>query len=277
MTLRAGSNLKEGSNKRSYFERLKQRIVRRAPSTIGDSAGAGTGAVVGLGLGGPLGAVGGAFVGSVIGGEVEDILHRALSKQERTRINMLTKYLIKKIENNIAIGLEIRDDDFVLDSHISRSSAKEITEGLYIAAKEDHEEKKLPYYGNLLSNILFHPEIDRFQANLFVRVFEDLSYRQLCIMTLIAHKNEFSLRVEGYGNEGPKYDIKLISILQEIKNLVFQDLACTEDGIIISPIAVQPAKMMLQGNGLVIYKLAELDDLYRNFYDELKSIAELLR
>lgn len=276
--------MNEMSNKPSSFERLKQKIMRRSPSVIGNSTGAGTGALVGLGLGGPLGAVGGAAIGSALGGEVEDLLQRALSKQERIRIKILTEYVIKKIENNIATGHRIWDDDFVRDGPISRSSAKEIVEGLYISAKEDHEEKKLFYYGNLLANILFHSDIDRFQANLFIRIFENLSYRQLCIMALIEHKYKFKLRNEDYRPEGPGYDDRLIlleyqkiSLLQEIKELHILDLVAMPANVILSIPAIIPAELILQGTGGAIYELAELNDLYRNDYEELERIAGLLK
>lgn len=75
--------MKRESTKSSYVKFLKQKIMRRTPSMVGDSTGAGVGALVGFGLGGPLAVVGGAAVGSAIGEEVEDILQRTLSKQER--------------------------------------------------------------------------------------------------------------------------------------------------------------------------------------------------
>jgi len=38
-----------------------------------------------------------------------------------------------------------------------------------------------------------------------------------------------------------------------------------------------PARLLVYETGKVIYEMAELDDLYKNDYDELEHIAELLR
>ena len=267
--------MKEGSTKPNYCKRLKQRIMRRTPSMVGDSVGAGAGALVGFSLGGPLAAIWGAAIGSAISGEVSDIFQRELSKQERTRIDKLTEYIFKKIENNCDAGLKPRSDDFIHDGPTSRSSAKEIVEGLYISAKSDHEEKKLPYYGNLLVNILFMPEIDRFQADFLVRLLKNLSYRQFCIIALATHKDEFKLKEGGY--KGGYYDDKLVFVLQEMHELYSQRLLGPFGSNIFGFETVSPVNMAIEGVGETIYELAELDDLYRNDYDELKRTAELLK
>ena len=46
-----------------------------------------------------------------------------------------------------------------------RSFADEIIEGVLLAAQREYQEKKLPLYGNLLTNIAFRSDIDRVTAN----------------------------------------------------------------------------------------------------------------
>ncbi len=273
-----------------------ERFIKAAPDIIGDSAGAGTGALVGFSVGGPLGATGGAIFGGLVGrmvtGTLEDMAQRYLSKREEARIGGVLIYANETYETKINIGLKIREDDFFRNSPVNRSSFEEIFEGLLISAKTDHEEKKLPYYGHLMANILFQPGIDRFQANLLLRIFDDLSYRQLCILALITNKDKFELRKEDY-QRVEELDYKQISLLHEIRELYSKGLITFLSGgphhrlstaVTVNMLdhmfdikVIRPASLLVHATWRIIYDLAELDDLYRKNYDELKVIADLLQ
>lgn len=269
----------EESDKPNSYERF----TKEASAIIGDIAGTGAGAFIGSVFAGPAGAIAGAAAGNALArkfsGTLDDMAQRVLSKREEARIGTVLFYTGEKIKSKIAVGFKIRDDGFFRDSPTDRSSFEEIFEGLLISAKKDHEEKKLPYYGNLMANILFTSDIDKFQANLLIRVFEELSYRQLCVLALIGHKDEFKLREDSYRSEGPAPPLgyKLISLLQEIKELNSRDLVAMSGNVMLSIPAINPAELAIQGTGGAIYEFAELDDLCRKDYDELNNIAGLLR
>jgi len=115
--------------------------------------------------------------------------------------------------------MQVRHDDFFEDQLYQRSAAKEIVEGVLLAAQREHEEKKLLYYSNLLANIAFHPEIDRAHANLLIRLGERLSYRQLCVLSLFKQKSKFNLRQQDYRSSGTVSELDKVVLLQEIFEL----------------------------------------------------------
>ena len=83
------------------------------------------------------------------------------------------------------------------------SPAVEIAEGMLLAARNEYEEKKLPFFGNLLANIAFDPTIDREQANLLIKIGENVTFRQMCILSVFADHDRFdfgriSLRSSGF-------------------------------------------------------------------------------
>jgi hypothetical protein len=98
-----------------------------------------------------------------------------------------------KIEENLREGVPLRNDDFFLRDEATRSSADEIMEGTLLAAQREHEERKIPYYANLIANLSFEPAVDRYTANLLLRTAQELSYRQLCILALVEKKDQYVL------------------------------------------------------------------------------------
>lgn len=169
-----------------------------AGGAIGGAVGGIVGGLAGLIVAGPFGALGGSVVGNTIGNAsaplVEHAFRRAsaefvqrqLSSREEGRIVSVLSYVARKVESNIAAGLTVRSDEFFEEAANDRSSADELFEAVLLCAQKEYQEKKLRFYGNLLTNIAFHPEISRAQANLLIRLAEQLSYRQLCLLHLLA-------------------------------------------------------------------------------------------
>lgn len=169
-----------------------------ASGAIGGAVGGLVGSLAGFAVAGPMGAVGGSILGNSVGNAsaplIElafhrvsaDFVQRQLSHREEGRIVTVLDQVVKKIETNFSSGLSVRDDGFFTDDKHDRSSADEIFEGVVLASQREYQEKKILFYGNLLANIAFHPEISRAQANLLIRLAEQLSYRQLCLLNLFA-------------------------------------------------------------------------------------------
>src|SRR2546428_6759764 len=235
-------------------------------------AGVTTGAGLGFVFGGPAGAIVGAGLGTSIELIGDEIGKRFLAKRERERVGYIIIRACDKIKQNMDNGMKLRPDDFFDDNQGDRSAAKEIVEGILIAAQKEYQEKKLPFYSNLLANIAFHPEIDRGQANLLIRSAERLSYRQLCILSLVSQKSRFNLRQQEYRTvstiEGP-----LAMLLIEVFDLISQ-LMLNIPGVAVLGVAeIDPSKLNAQGTGSFLFDLMELRDID---YNELKEIALIL-
>jgi hypothetical protein len=93
---------------------------------------------------------------------------------------------VSKIKEKIEKGENIREDNFFSKDPSNRSSFEEITEGVLLSAQKEHEEKKVRFLGNLIANISFNSSINRADANLYVNLAEALSYRQYCLLALLA-------------------------------------------------------------------------------------------
>src|SRR5690606_15674712 len=59
---------------------------------------------------------------------------------------------------------------------------EEILEAVLLVSQKSYEELKLKFIGNLYANIVVTPSMDRYQANLLLKLAEALSYRQFCLL-----------------------------------------------------------------------------------------------
>ncbi|MFD1775992.1 hypothetical protein [Paenibacillus rhizophilus] len=147
-----------------------------------------------------------------------DIASRHLSKREEFRVSNTAKYCIEEIKDRVIKGGKLRDDDFFFSNNeIYRSSAEEIFEGVLIKCKNEHEEKKSKFISNIFINISFSNEYKVEEANHLLKVAEDLTYRQLCLIRLFKEHyiNPYDIRF----NEKEFFNSKEIFLLQEIHEL----------------------------------------------------------
>jgi hypothetical protein len=176
-------------NRRDSADEKSELAKLISEMTVGGAAGLATGGPVGGAVGAGAPAVVRAFVWAA--GEFRE---RVLGQREAYRVVSVVRLAKAKYEENIAGGAQMRNDEFFLqDEATGRSSADEIVEGTLLAAQREHEERKVPYYANLIANLPFEPAIDRYTANLLLRTAQELSYRQLCLLALVAKKNQHVL------------------------------------------------------------------------------------
>jgi hypothetical protein len=247
-------------------------LASLAPEIAGSAAGA----LIGL-TGGPIGAIIGGVAGPIMTHVIQvtvDALQRKLSTREKVRMASTIAFTVEKIEENINKGLKLRSDSFFYSEPNARSAAEEIAEGIIMIAQKEYEEKKLKYLGYLLANIAFNPSIDRPSANLLINVAEQLSYRQMCYLSLMMQKELFSLSDGGYNlyeyiYSEPSYEsLSLVSLGQEIYDLYQKDVFRRD--VISEPLDMYPVMANVSGIGFVLYHLAELN------YIETKELEEII-
>ena len=158
----------------------------KAGSEIAGSVG---GALIGGAIFGPAGLVIGGASGPIItrlfiaaGNEIKK---RVLGDREVSRIGFVYGVGLLKIKSRLEKGEKLRSDGFFESDEFNRSAGEEILEGVLRSAQAEYQEKKLTYYGNLLANIAFDSSISKEKANLFLKIVQNLSYQQLCILQLI--------------------------------------------------------------------------------------------
>lgn len=206
---------------------------------------------------GPGGAVAASMLSPLIahnlrelGGEVHA---RLLGPREEIRAGAVLAYATVKIEENLRGGREVRDDDYF--SVEERSAADEVAERALLAAQREPEEKKVPFYGNLIGNLAFRAEIDRPTANLLVRLGEGLSYQQLVLLAVFLNKDQFKLSPSNV--VGMELTPSKIALLQEALDLYHRGLLGA-DSVVLDLGGLTPGDLRVQGMGIHLYSLMEL-------------------
>ncbi len=151
-------------------------------------AGAVTGGTIGFVIAGPIGAVGGAVVGPILTKGLEiaaDFALRDLSRREKIKAGAGLVFAYNKIIKYLKEGRIPREDGFFERDVTGRSASDEILEGALLRCKNEHEEKKLKLIGNIYANVAFMPEVNVAGANWLLQKCQELTYRQLCVITLI--------------------------------------------------------------------------------------------
>lgn len=186
-------------------------------------AGAASGGVLGFLMGGP----GGAAVGGVAGVAISkasakvlsDVAHRSLSQREEVRIGAAATFAIQNIQIRLENGEHPRNDDFFqAQQHTSRTNAEEIFEGVLLKSKNEHEEKKVKIFGNIFANIAFTPDLKVGEANHILQIAENLTYRQMCLLSMFCRKDEIG-DLELPESLHNMQSFETISIQQEIYQL----------------------------------------------------------
>jgi hypothetical protein len=228
------------------------------------------GAAIGGLTGGLAGFIGGAATPIAIrmlGRVAVEFRQRVSSHREEIRAGATIAYTAMKIEENIAAGQQLRQDDFFQKQPNDRSPAEEIAEGVLLVAQREHEEKKLRYYGKLLGNIPFMTKVGRDLANFIIKTSESLSYRQLCLISLLVRKKEIIAFKPGSYFTLNQEDATLTSLLIDIYNL-------SQQGILASDFSDPPATIFTSYDvpimGKLIFDLMKLKDIDKA---ELEKIA----
>jgi len=234
-----------------------------------DITGAAAGSGIGFLIGGPAGAALGGPLGILIRKALSDITNRVLSTREKIRVGATAQFAITKIKERLNSGDKLRDDGFLKDKERRRTDAEEIFEGVLLKAKNEHEEKKTKILGNIFANIAFLPGFSLGEANHLLQIAENLTYRQMCILSLIRRKDEFQgikLMEKEYKEEIISYET--VSLLQEANDIIslglYDGKYKLEDGkyaIVGSWDSVVPNKLELTPIGKRYYQVMGIDDI----------------
>ena len=246
-----------------------QKAVARLGNAAADLTGTVVGGVTGSMIAGPGGAMAGGMLGVAVTHTLRDLgadlMQRVLSPNEARRVGEALDFTISKIEENLAQGLQLRQDDFFHSRPGERSSADEIAEGVLRAAQYEHEEKKLKYYGNLLANLAFRTDIDRPLANQLLRLADRMSYRQLCYTALLPRRIELGLGLTNarvYSYISGVVDGMPPSTKTPYQSLAADLLELAQVGVVVADLNTeQPMAPQLTDLGMLVYGLMSLQDI----------------
>lgn len=261
-------------------------LVAPGASIVGEVAGA----AVGFMTAGPPGA----FAGAVLGPVVEhaclrlasEFRHRQISEREVVRIGGAMAVTVTRINERLEEGEQLRQDGFLAAAGSQRSAANEVGEGVLLAAQREHEEKKVPLLGSLLASVAFDSEISRPQANLLLRLGEELSYQQLCVLALLGnnrlHATE-ELELDSHGVLGLRNETFVDSenasmdhagLLQELPDLYSRHLITAPGPPSGGITYMAPSGLRIQDMGLHLYRSMELWNTDETNIEQVTSLLQ---
>lgn len=203
----------------------------------------------------------------------DDISTRILGPREKARLAGALAVAAAAIDARTKQGESIRADGFFEKRPGERSDAEELIESVLLKAQREPQEKKIPYMGYLLANIAFDSGVSPAMAHQLVKVAEQLTYRQLCLLKLSAIKSSIPLRNADYRNQG-SFSRELYPVLYECLDLYNRGLVHFGGEVAFGPSDVIPAQMTPQGLGVDLYNLMSLDRIQET---DLLPIVEVLK
>jgi hypothetical protein len=227
-------------------------------------AGAAIGGALGFFAGGPIGAAfgsaGGTAIGMVlkhIGGEVSE---RLLSEREKVRVGGVLALVAVEVERRFAKGESLRTDGFFSPSQSSRSDADEVVESLLLKSQREAEERKLPYMANLIAGIAFDSAVSAPMAHQLLKIAEQLTFRQLCLIRIAAVSGSLGLKQGDYRSHGA-FSKDLYQVLHECHDLYVRGFISFGGAASFGLTDVIPAAMKVQGIGTDLYRLMKLGEI----------------
>ncbi len=254
-----------------------------AGTKLASAAGAGVVSIAITALAGPSNVGAAIVLGSITSKSIEilgDMAQRHLSDRERSRVGAVASFAISNIANRLDTGELPRADQFMFSSN-GRSDADELFEGILIKAKNEHEEKKAPYIANVYSNIVFNDQIHIAEANHYLRIASNLTYRQLCILSLLSNQEAVSkLRNNDYTDVEGKVGAMQGSLLQEIFEtnqtglMTMQAPGFSSMDAVLDFTGILPSEMLLTQLGNRLYEVMGLKSIPR---EDITPIENMLR
>ncbi|NRT75152.1 hypothetical protein [Clostridium beijerinckii] len=163
------------------------------------------------------------FLGTVVGATFQavfsDFANRMLSKGEEIKVGAAFTFAASKLKDRMDNGDKVRTDDWFFPNNENyRSSSQEILEGVIIKSKIEHEELKIKYLANIYANTAFSKDKVA-DVNFYLKIAENLTYRQLCFLACIHDKNTTWRK-----NPMQFFSAEQIGIAQEIYDLSQQGI-----------------------------------------------------
>lgn len=122
-----------------------------------------------------------------------DFVNKTLSKREIEKFSISFITAANKIKARQDIGDNLRNDSFFQDKTDDYSDAYKLLEAVFIESRNEFENKKLIYLGNLTANLLYTDRHDYNRCLYFITLTENLNYRQLCYLKLLKNKSIYNL------------------------------------------------------------------------------------
>jgi hypothetical protein len=244
-----------------------------------DLVGVTSGVAFGLVVGSPEAVLAGAAAGSALTSVLRDFGRRLLGHREQVRVGAVATFARMAYEQRVAAGDHLRDDNWFEERPSGRSIAAEICEGTLLTAQREHEERKIQYYGYLLANLSFEPNIDEYLANWLLQLANQLTLAQLVLLAMIGRKDNFDLPAVTIGTGADTWTPwglheQLADLGYAKRELIGPHKGEETFGTFPGRVNRELPSMELRNAGLLIYQLMWLDRIPS---PDIQTMIERLR
>jgi uncharacterized membrane protein YdjX (TVP38/TMEM64 family) len=141
-----------------------------------------------------FGAVAGPLLKSSLEPLFRDFSRRSLSATETRRVDAVARHALKQIESRLARGDIARADGFLQPSSAGHTPVAELFEAVLLKCKNEPEERKAGFLGNLLANAVFEP-IPAGDLTSVLSLASRMTFRQMCLLALVVRAKEIGFDV----------------------------------------------------------------------------------
>ena len=156
--------------------------------------------IIAWGLGTTVGIAVGDFTGISSGGVqvisqwgLDRFITPIISKRESIRLFQWGKQAAEGIVQRLANGEKYRNDGFFDKTPTIRSKIDEVVESTLKKVMDITEEPKIKFIANLTENVHFDSDLDMDTYRRILKILDELSYRQLCIIKLCMNVDRIDL------------------------------------------------------------------------------------
>lgn len=206
---------------------------------------------------------------------INDIYDNIYTSKEIKKILITLNYSLEIIKENLDNNNLIREDIFFVEDINNQCLVEEITNGIVISSRNEHEESKLKYYGYLLGNIMFKDNLDRDECNRLIKLSRQLTYCQIKLLNMYVISQTIQIPIlqrEDYTKLGIR-DYKLLGMLQDTLDMIQKSILNGSGKLVLDVVQINPSKIKVQGVGTLLYNCMSLNKMP---YDELEDMLELL-
>lgn len=150
------------------------------------------GPAVGFAVGDPTG-ISAAAVSVITKWGLDRFVPLLISKRQSVRLFQWGILASEGIAQRLANDEKYREDGFFDKTPTNRSNIDEVVESTLKKVMDTTEEPKIQFMANLTENVHFHPDLDMDTYRRILKILDELSYRQLCLVKLFMNADQIDL------------------------------------------------------------------------------------
>ncbi len=168
------------------------------------------GPAAGFAIGDPTG-ISAAAISVIAKWGLDRFIPLLISRRQSERLYVWGKQAAEGIAQRLARGEKYREDGFFEETPTNRSNMEEVVESTLKKVMDTTEEPKIKFMANLTENVRFDSDLDIDTYRRILKILDELSYRQLCLIKLFMNADQIDL--DNFGN--PNVNHNLSSILTD--------------------------------------------------------------